>query len=156
MKYIIGFVVGVVVTSLYFMWQIKSDQANQATPTEVKKEDTTYNSSEFQAFYDQFHTDSLFQINHITFPLEGLPPQADSLTFVKGYRWQKEDWRMQKPIDTSNGEFSKTYANLGSDMIIEHITHETGQFGIQRRFTKIGGEWNLIYYAALNRVAPQN
>jgi len=147
---------GVVVTSLYFMWQIRSEQAKKPESTTIQTEQTAYNASEFQTFYDQFHKDSLFQVNHITFPLEGLPPQADSLTFVKGYRWQKEDWRMQKPIDTSSGEFSKTYSNLGSDMIIEHITHETGQFGIQRRFAKIGGEWNLIYYAALNRVAPQN
>lgn len=155
MKYIIGFIMGVVVTSLFFMWQNRSEQLREL-PIISKPAISTNTSEGFQNFYQQFHEDSLFQIAHISFPLEGLPPQADSSTILnENFRWQKENWRMQKKFDTQDGEFTKELAELGSGMIIEQITHKTGQFGMQRRFAKIGGEWKLIYYSALNRIAEK-
>ena len=152
MKYIIGFIIGVVTTSLFFMWQNRSQQAE--VHQNIEPQVATSTSDEFETFYKRFHEDSIYQINHITFPLAGLPPQADSATIVnEDFRWQKDNWVMQKNFDLENEEFTKEFAEIGNSMIIEQITHKTGQFGMQRRFAKIGDEWQLIYYSALNRIA---
>ena len=40
-------------------------------------------------------------------------------------------------------------------MVVEYIVHKNGKFGMERRFAKFGDEWNLIYYAGLNRFSSQ-
>lgn len=109
--------------------------------------------SDFDAFYSKFHRDSLFQIEHITFPLEGLPANADSAALNDdNFRWQKEDWQMHKPFDSKNGEFEVEFSSFGEDLIIEKVIHKSGTYGMLRRFARISGEWHLIYYAGFNRV----
>ena len=111
--------------------------------------DTEANS--FEVFYNKFHSDSLYQMDHIVFPLPGLPAEVDSLTLAEGnYKWAKEDWRIHKDLGT-NPDFKQEFTALTPDLVIERLTHKKmGNVGIIRRFAKIGGEWNLIYYAALN------
>ena len=41
-------------------------------------------SNDFQVFYELFHRDSSYQMEHITFPLEGLPDYADSVDIADG------------------------------------------------------------------------
>ena len=109
--------------------------------------------SDFDVFYGKFHQDSLFQIAHITFPLEGLPANADSIALsTNDFRWQLEDLQMHKPFDSKNGEFEIEFSSLGEDLIIEKVMHKSGTYGMLRRFARISGEWHLIYYAGFNRV----
>lgn len=108
---------------------------------------------DFYAFYKQFHNDSLFQIEHIVFPLEGLPNKADSLTIARGnFRWQKEDWIMHRPVDYEMSDFRRQLIPLSEELVTERIVHESGQYGMIRRFSKIAGDWYLIYYAGVNQL----
>ncbi len=113
MKYFIGFLVGVIVTSVFFTMKLR----NMVAPTNGAVEMTEeYESEEeglppdFLAFYQRFHDDSLYQLEHIIFPLQGIPAEADSATIVDGrFRWQKEDWIMHHPIEDSRTQFSRKF-----------------------------------------------
>ena len=37
---------------------------------------------DFQTFYDKFHTDSVFQMSHIIFPLQGQPSLTDTSAYI--------------------------------------------------------------------------
>lgn len=106
---------------------------------------------EFEAFYDRFHLDSLYQMQHITFPLEGIPAQADSATLVdNSFRWQKDDWRMHRPFNRYDNNFQREFLPVGKTMIVEKITDGKTGFSMTRRFAKLDDEWYLIYYAGMN------
>lgn len=108
---------------------------------------------DFNAFYERFHSDPDYQMAHISFPLEGLPSNADAETIAAGdFRWEAEDWQLHQPFNAENTEFERAFISFGDDLVIEKITHKNGQFGTVRRFAKLGGEWYLIYYAGLNRM----
>lgn len=156
MKYLIGFVIGVTTTALFFMVWMRKEKSQVMTTVNNTTEVVQTLPKDFNSFYQKFHQDSLYQIAHITFPLEGIPLQADSSTIVSGnYRFQQEDWIIHKDFDTNLGEFHKNISEITKGLIIEQITHDNGQFGMQRRFAKIGEEWNLIYYSAMNRIAAK-
>lgn len=104
---------------------------------------------DFEDFWDRFHQDSLYQIEHINFPLQGIPTMMDSVYDATGYLWKKEEWVMHKNFE-SNEEFDQSFALFTEDMITERITHINGRMGMERRFAKIDDEWQLIYYAAMN------
>ena len=109
--------------------------------------------SEFSQFYDKFMQDSVFQLQHISFPLDGIPDNAvaygDSL---KNFRWTAENWRIHRPIDFEKTKFEQKFQTLGDELIIENLVESTAGYGMVRRWAKIGGEWSLIYYAGLNPI----
>ncbi len=108
----------------------------------------------FSSFYQRFHADSLFQMEHITFPLQGLPDNTDRETIDAGtFRWQKEDWNMMHPIDFQMSDYKRDLIPLTDEMVIERIIHKNGQLGMVRRYAIISSEWHLIYYAGVNRLA---
>ena len=108
----------------------------------------------FEAFYEEFHKDSTYQMLHITFPLEGLPSDADAETIAAGdFRWDAENWELHRPFNFATNDFERDLVAFGNDIVIEKIIHRSGQFGTIRRFAKMGDEWYLIYYAGMNRIA---
>lgn len=111
---------------------------------------------EFEEFYQNFQIDEAYQLEHINFPLEGLPANADAETIAtQDFQWQAEDWVMQRPFDFSDGKFKRELVTFGDDLVVEKIVHQNGKFGTIRRFAKLGGEWYLIYYAGLNRIQSE-
>jgi len=111
---------------------------------------------DFVAFYTQFHEDSLFQIKHITFPLEGLPPNADTLTMqMQDFRWAKDKWRMHHLPDEKNIDMEKKWVKLGDKVIVEMIQLNETKMAMQRRFAKTSMGWALTYYAAPNYAIPE-
>lgn len=121
----------------------KQKEASSAAPGDTLPED-------FVTFYERFLQDSLYQMEHINFPLEGIPDNAlkDNETLTD-FRWQAEHWIMHRPIEKDGTGFSSSFSQLGP-IIIEEILHESGQYGMLRRFANSGDEWRLIYYAGLN------
>ena len=127
-----------------------SNSANVTKPTEEEL-------NSFASFYKQFHEDSTFQIQHITFPLQGLPERADSATLASGtFRWTRDNWKIQEAFDPSNSQFEQDFLPLGEDMIIEKLTHKKWGLAITRRFAKMDDGWYLIYYSGLNKVGSDN
>ncbi len=109
--------------------------------------------STFQGFYERFHSDSLYQMEHILFPLEGLPSVMDTtLANVPDFRWTESNWRMHRAFDFEGSEYEQTLATFGEDVVVEKIMHQTGAFGMLRRFARMDGEWYLIYFADMNPV----
>jgi len=110
-------------------------------------------SKDFSAFYERFHRDSLYQMQHITFPLEGIPDNVAQLQNAEGrFRWTREEWDMHKPIDFSQGEFRQELNLFGDRVVNERIISQDNNYALLRRFARIGEEWYLIYYAGLNPI----
>jgi len=108
----------------------------------------------FAEFYQQFHNDSVFQMAHIVFPLQGLPGDADSLTIARDdYHWPAESWKMMHSFDFQMSDFRRELYTVNENMVVERIIHKSGELGMVRRFAKVAGEWHLIYYTGLNRLA---
>ena len=104
---------------------------------------------EFKNFYAEFHRDSLFQIEHIQFPLQGV--SSNPSDHHAGFRWERADWQMHRLFDEASTGFSSQFTWLGDDFVIERIEHRNGQYGMERRFSRLSGQdWYLIYYAALH------
>lgn len=92
--------------------------------------------ADYLNFYDRFHQDSAFQIEHIVFPL----PQMDD-----GTPWLKDQWILHKAFVNLGNEYLRSFANF-EGIINERIIHKSGLFEMNRRFAKISNEWHLIYY----------
>ena len=105
----------------------------------------------FERFYKRFHSDSLYQMAHINFPLEGYPMDVDSATFAAGtFRWQKEVWIMHHPIELDSGKFERTFLVLTPTLVEETIRQSNTPFAMKRRFVKEGEDWRLIFYSDMN------
>ncbi len=108
-------------------------------------------AEDFSAFYERFHSDSVYQMEHITFPLAGLPSYAQ--TTDGDFRWQKEDWQMHRIFDPATTGFTSEFTKLGTEIVVERIVHRNGQYGMIRRFARLDGSWHLIYYAGVNSLS---
>lgn len=101
-------------------------------------------STEFASFYERFHADSSFQVEHIAWPLDGNLQQNDAGAMVD-VRWQSEDWSMHKPLDLGDS-YVQEVDNSQPDLVVERIKTAEGAYLIERRFAKLGDDWWLIYY----------
>jgi hypothetical protein len=103
----------------------------------------------FLRFYEKFHSDSVFQMGHVIFPLAGQPSHRDSLYNNKNFYWQKDDWKIHRAFDPSNETFVQTFEMIDENMIIDFINTPDGNMHMQRRFAKLSDGWHLIYFADL-------
>jgi hypothetical protein len=112
---------------------------------------------DFRAFYKKFHEDTLYQHQHIQFPIQGLPQDVDSATVAENDFFYTEDvWKNHKAIDFSQGEFRQSLTALTERMIRERIYKTDNTYGLERRFAKLSdNEWYLIYYIAPNHFSTQ-
>lgn len=127
-----------------------------------KLEETTSESSDvapvettipadFEDFYERFHSDTNYQMAHIVFPLSGLPANADTLQ-AQDFKWQKDSWKWHRAMDETLSGYERSWQVISDEMISETIVQTSVGIGMTRRFAKVGGEWNLIYYAGMNPV----
>jgi hypothetical protein len=109
------------------------------------------NLTDFNAFYMRFHRDTAYQTAHTTFPLEGLPANADSETMeLAKFKWQRSEWKYHQLFDDQ--EFTREFLVLNDNLVSESIRLKDSNLGLVRRFAKMGDEWYLIYYAGLNQI----
>jgi hypothetical protein len=103
-------------------------------------------SSDFLTFYDQFTEDSLFQIDHIIFPLEGIRARvSEDDEEPLELKWEKDTWRIHKKFNDVDETFTRQFVDFNG-IVTENISDKTGQFTMIRRFAKIGDQWMLIFY----------
>lgn len=138
--------------ALFFSCQNTPQPAQPSvTPSQTSSSDGAHIPADFLEFYEKFHSDSLYQMAHIVWPLQGLTSEAIDSTHNrrKEVYWQKADWRMHRKIDLSSGDFKSERQMLGDFLIVERISYAAADYGLERRFAKsgAGGEWELIYYA---------
>lgn len=135
-------------TFFFFACKNKPKEAEQVTQTSAQL------PQDFLDFYEKFHRDSLYQVAHIIWPLQGdTDERVDSTHFQKKNTvWQQADWRMQK-LDFNRSDYIFDRQMLGEVLIIERIRPRTANYGIERRFAKqADGEWSLIYYSDLQEL----
>ncbi len=109
---------------------------------------------DFLDFYNKFHQDSQYQVEHIVWPLQGdTDEQVDSTHYQKKTtEWQQANWRMQR-MNFDQSDYVIERQMLGDILIIERIRARSANFGIERRFAKQSdGQWNLIYYSDLQEL----
>jgi hypothetical protein len=161
MKYITGFfrkLHGFFAFSILLLLPLLFDNckrsSTQITETEEELADTSSVDTlpaDFVAFYDKFHTDSQYQMDHIIFPLEGLPNSgvgADT-TITERYFWQRADWKIHNHFTDPSGQFEHWFV-VKDPRIIEHwIAMKGTNLMMQRRFAKLDEEWFLIYYIGM-------
>lgn len=104
----------------------------------------------FDWFYQNFHKDSVFQLQRITFPLAGSDmgedynPIEDKETFY----WTKSNWTLMKTPQLD--EDMKLEINKNDSTVSERIYIPDSGFEIIRQFTLIQGKWYLTYYGNQN------
>lgn len=113
--------------------------------------------ADFEMFYRRFLSDSLFQVAHIVWPLQGqrLETLADSsASQLTQHSWTPEDWIMHRPVDYSEGHYARELEMLGDLIILERIRVKAANYGIERRFARQpdSGEWALIYYSSIREM----
>lgn len=131
----------------FFSCGNKTKQVDPIPPTTVNSAEGL--PKEFKDFYQQFHKDSVFQLERITFPLEGIPNYIDS-SFSGTHYWKKRDWIMHKPFDPAFSGFERTFSY--NEYMVEEIIKDGNHFGTMRRFYKMDDDWMLIYYAGMNKI----
>ena len=111
---------------------------------------------DFLEFYDRFHSDSAFQMEHIEFPLPGLPANANlDKGRTSAFFWQKEDWVIQKFIDEEASGFRREIFMMGETLVVEYMINSFN-YRIQRRFSKRNNTWKLSYYEDINLIGSQS
>lgn len=139
-----------VFTSVLIFSGCKNDKTPLAQAT--ASDDAVEVPDDFRLFYDRFHEDTSYQSDHIIFPLDGLPANADTLAQGADFKWPKENWRWHRPMDPKLTGYSRQWEVLSPEMIVENIVETTSNIGMMRRFAKMGDEWMLIYYAGMNPI----
>ena len=136
------------VTSSVFLWTCKPSKSEK---NQEENEIAAYETPDFLSFYEKFGVDSVFQMNHIVFPLEGIKAVTDTSEIVSpDFRWQRENWIIHKPFDDVDGTFSREFLDI-KGIVIEFISDDSGQFTMERRFGKLSSGWHMIYYREMGR-----
>lgn len=103
---------------------------------------------DFVSFFEKFHSDSIFQMKHIAFPLEGMTNSLDSNPdSLVPYEWRKNEWKLHREFDNYENIFTRNFYLFDEGIVIEKISGVDGLFQMERRFSKLNDGWNLIYYS---------
>lgn len=107
--------------------------------------------SDFTEFYEKFHSDSIYQMKHIEFPLKGFPNQADSATIAgDNFYWTADTWKIHNMKAFNDSLFTRKFDVPLPTAVNEIVFQKNTPFAMVRRFFKKGDDWYLIYYSAMN------
>ncbi len=128
--------------------------ANQATHSNSVFDEDSAVPVDFMDFYMKFHQDSLYQMSHIQFPLNGMPAMALELSqdSINNFVWREETWRTHKPFMGNEEEYLKEFRVISPNLISEFIIEKQMGYGMERRFSKLANKWYLIYYMDMNKM----
>jgi hypothetical protein len=98
----------------------------------------------FSEFYQKFHEDSLYQLDHILFPFQSRKYETKDMYTT--YTWQREDWKIHKALDKNQEGFEREYMLVDSQYLKEIIYLKAGGFGLERRFAYLDTAWYLVKY----------
>lgn len=138
------------ISCVFVFYKKMNSTKNEQTQTQsqVESEPSRRLPSDFHDFYNRFHSDSLFQMDRIVFPLAGLVQEGDSVLVMVEKQWQANEWKIHKPFDSHGGTFERTFTNFDG-IITETIIGNDGMFSLEKRYSKLAKEWHLIYYRGL-------
>ncbi|MDQ6529949.1 hypothetical protein [Flavobacterium sp. LHD-85] len=101
----------------------------------------------FEEFNKKFHSDSLFQVSRVDFPIEG-----KHVAGFEQYNWTRKNWQFQAiPVaeKTEIGEYQHSLVKTDT-LITEKFWIDNSGFEVERQFKLIKNKWVLIYYNDIN------
>jgi len=101
----------------------------------------------FEEFNKKFHSDSLFQVSRVDFPIEG-----KHITGFEQSNWTRKNWQFQAiPVaeKTEIGEYQHSLVKTDT-LITEKFWIDNSGFEVERQFKLINNKWFLIYYNDIN------
>lgn len=106
------------------------------------------NPENFEAFNKQFHSDSLFQLSRVAFPIKGWHIDGTNRS-----KWTKETWEMHKTPVQDKSPYPEYNHNLTitDSLITEKLWLKESGFDFERRFKLIDNKWFLVYCKDINR-----
>ena len=106
---------------------------------------TNGQSDDFTEFRQKFYADSIFQVNHIAFPFEGINSQEMEIDDTI-YIWQrKEDWKYLTDPNKDNDIITNIITQ--NDTIVEELSHlDYGGYWHLVQFKKINNDWFLTRF----------
>ena len=125
----------------------QNPSSNNAKPEQTAVGDAAV-PEDFNAFYEQFHRDSLYQMAHIVWPLQGDERvEVDSMYQIKPKYWEAATRRMHRSNFDAK-DYRVERKAIGDVMVVERILTKLGNYGIERRFAKQpDGARNMIFYS---------
>ena len=131
---------------IFTLMQCKNNGNNNSNITKTSELQQEELPKDFVGFFTKFHSDSVFQLNHISFPLDGFirSPESDSMI---PYKWRKNKWKLHNKFDNYDNIFTRKFYIFDENTVIEKITGIDSLFQMQRRFVKMHNGWNLIHYS---------
>ena len=94
-------------------------------------------------FYELFHGDSAFQVEHVAWPLDGNIRVNDGASVRRTL--DAGGWELHQPLDLGD-TYLRELDLSDPEMVVERIKTTNGAYLIERRFAKLGSTWMLIYY----------
>lgn len=101
----------------------------------------------FDEFNKKFHSDSLFQVSRVDFPIEG-----KHVTGFEQHNWTRKNWQFQAvPVAEKSEieEYNHTLVKTDT-LITERFWIPNSGFEVERQFKLIRNKWFLIYYNDIN------
>ena len=99
----------------------------------------------FISFLDRFGKDSTFQMSSIQWPLEVQKALIDPEDEPETKSIGPENWKLQHTFDDMQGTYTQQFINFNG-VVTEVTADKSGQYTMMRRFSKIDGDWKLIFY----------
>ncbi len=145
-----------IISAIGILWLAACRERSTAPPTSPSPPPLSSTPEEevpadFAAFYRQFHADSVFQVQHISWPLPGqvTAQEPDGRWKRKSTYWERSTWRFQHAVDFSTGEFKRQLRAMEDQYVVEIIAYASApNYALERRFMRRSdGNWELVYYA---------
>ena len=133
------------------------NQPQTGSKPETVTRTTVQLPKDFLDFYEKFHRDSQYQMEHVVWPLQGdTSEQVDSTHYKKvNTQWKPEQWHMQR-LDYNPNDYHRDVQMLGDVLIIERIRAVSANYGLERRFAKQpDGQWARIYYSDMQELGKK-
>jgi hypothetical protein len=129
--------------SLYSCGNTEASGYNQevAAPAEVMEL-----PEGFITAYEDYHSDSMAQMQHIQFPLSGKAKSGRDTI------WEASGWALHQPYNRGSDLFRRSFRPVGSALILEDIIAPKLGLHMQRRWKKEDETWVLIYYKELQKI----
>jgi len=118
----------------------------QAPPTVVAIANTTDRES-FDSFNTHFHSDSLFQVSRIAFPIGG-----QCVNDIENKKWNRSNWEfVNTPVSLNADTTEYRHSLVMTDTLVtEKFWIDQSGFKVERRFKLKDGKWFLVYYDDIN------
>lgn len=135
---------------LMFIWVAYVPFACKQSANHVPASDQEV-PTDFSDFYLKFHTDSVYQMTHILFPLDGRPASDTGRYADDAFTWDKSSWKLHNFEHFDPDRYHVRRKVTDSTLVTEFILEQASGIGIKRRFARFGEDWYLIYYDAMSR-----